>query len=360
MSSSRIKFSLEQSMAISLVRIIATFMIIACHIFQGYDHMLAWWFNVGVQVFLFMSGYLLAQSSYKTKYEYFSKRFLRIMVPYWILLLLVVPVYHFLGVKVNIARADVPYYLTGLIGLRRLFDVGLDHLWFMALIIICYVASMILHDVKDRLNELREVPFYIVLALIIGFLPYLESIALLPRTYAPWVATFILGFVISYRYKGRIPIVFGIALTAATLYTTGLRIYNENFVRWNRLPRDFVPWSKFLLGSFIFVLLYVIFKRVNFKAMPKLSKVIKVIDSYTYEIFLVHQIVILGSLSLLYLTTSKGVNILIILGITTVGAVVLKWLCNLAYDRFLPLLGRLPIVKRAKEDEMTSQEQASV
>ncbi|MFY9451195.1 MAG: hypothetical protein WAQ09_05590, partial [Bacillota bacterium] len=91
-----------------------------------------------------------------------------------------------------------------------------------------------------------------------------------------------------------------------------------------------------------------------------LSKVIKVIDSYTYEIFLVHQIVILGSLSLLYLTTSKGVNILIILGITTVGAVVLKWLCNLAYDRLLPLLGRLPIVKRAKEDEMTSQEQASV
>ncbi|MFA6693447.1 MAG: acyltransferase [Bacillota bacterium] len=355
MSSGRIRFSLNQSMAISVIRIISTLMIIACHIFQGYDHMLAWWFNVGVQVFLFMSGFLVAQSSYKTKYEYVTKRFQRILITYWILLLLAIPLYHFLGTKVRIPASDIPLYITGTIGIRRLFAVGLDHLWFLAVLVICYFVSMFLHDIKDKLQELKAIPFYLILALMIGFLPFLENISLLPRGYAPWVATFILGFVISYRYRGKIPVFFGIILTLATFYTTGMRIYNENFTRWNRLSPNFVPWSKFLLGSFIFVALYLILQKVNWEALPNLNKVLKVIDSYTYETYLTHQIVVLGPLSLLYLTASKPLNILIILAIVTASAIVLKWLCNLAYDRLLPLLGKLPLTKEKTEPEKATK-----
>ena len=47
--------------SISLVRLLAAIFIIACHIMQ-YLHMeLAWWFNVGVQMFLCMSGFLYGQ-----------------------------------------------------------------------------------------------------------------------------------------------------------------------------------------------------------------------------------------------------------------------------------------------------------
>lgn len=37
---------------ISFIRMIAMFSIILCHFFQYYHLELAWWFNVGVQVFL--------------------------------------------------------------------------------------------------------------------------------------------------------------------------------------------------------------------------------------------------------------------------------------------------------------------
>ncbi len=53
-----IPISDEESKAISLVRIMAMFSIVLCHVFQAYNNSLAWRFNVGVQVFLVLSGYL--------------------------------------------------------------------------------------------------------------------------------------------------------------------------------------------------------------------------------------------------------------------------------------------------------------
>lgn len=52
----KIKSSYDYS--VSLIRLIATIFIITCHIMQYLSIELAWWFNVGVQIFLCMSGYL--------------------------------------------------------------------------------------------------------------------------------------------------------------------------------------------------------------------------------------------------------------------------------------------------------------
>lgn len=331
MSNGSIRFSLNQSMAISLVRIISTLMIIMCHVFQGYNHILAWWFNVGVQVFLFMSGFLLAQSTYETKFEYIQKRFKRIMIPYWLLLIMAIPVYYITGTKIRIPFNEIPLYITGTIGIRRIFVVGLDHLWFLAVLVICYIVSMLLHDVKDKLKELNTVPFYLILITSLSFLPSLEHINLLPLGYAPWLATFILGFLISYRYEGKIPRLFALVLGILTIYTSGVRVYNEHFARINLLSPYFVPWSKFLLGSFIFVSLYLLFVKIDWRLMPRINKWVKVIDSYTYETYLTHQNFILGPLSLLYFTSSKTVNLLVISVLIVISTIVLKKITTMVY-----------------------------
>lgn len=49
----KIKSSYDYS--VSLIRLIATIFIITCHIMQYLSIELAWWFNVGVQIFLCMS-----------------------------------------------------------------------------------------------------------------------------------------------------------------------------------------------------------------------------------------------------------------------------------------------------------------
>ena len=51
----------EHFYSISLLRMVAMLSIVSCHIFQYYGNFLAWWFNVGVQIFLCISGYLYGQ-----------------------------------------------------------------------------------------------------------------------------------------------------------------------------------------------------------------------------------------------------------------------------------------------------------
>ena len=47
---------------ISVIRILAMLSIVVCHIFQAQNNQIAFWLNVGVQVFLFMSGYFLLRA----------------------------------------------------------------------------------------------------------------------------------------------------------------------------------------------------------------------------------------------------------------------------------------------------------
>lgn len=60
--------------AISYSRFIAMVMIVLCHFFQFYNNELAWWFNVGVQIFLIISGFLYGMKSIEDPCLFYSDR----------------------------------------------------------------------------------------------------------------------------------------------------------------------------------------------------------------------------------------------------------------------------------------------
>lgn len=81
----KIKSSYDYS--ISLIRLIATIFIITCHIMQYLSVELAWWFNVGVQIFLCMSGYLYGKKEKITdKLTFYKKNFTKILVDYYVVI----------------------------------------------------------------------------------------------------------------------------------------------------------------------------------------------------------------------------------------------------------------------------------
>ena len=72
---------------ISLLRLIATLSILICHIFQFYNNFLAWWLNVGVVVFLIISGYLYGLREYtfisiKEKLDFSLKFYYKVFVKF--------------------------------------------------------------------------------------------------------------------------------------------------------------------------------------------------------------------------------------------------------------------------------------
>lgn len=120
--------------SISFARMIAMLLIIACHFLQYYDNELAWWLNVGVQMFLFISGYL-----YADKKTDLRSQFLKILIPYYIFVLAACVVWTLFSAEANLM--DVLSIIT----LRSYGNfIGLHHLWFISYILFAYLLTPLL------------------------------------------------------------------------------------------------------------------------------------------------------------------------------------------------------------------------
>lgn len=84
-------------------------------------------------------------------------------------------------------------------------------------------------------------------------------------------------------------------------------------------------WLHCVLAIFVFSLLYTTLSKRNIT----LLKCLQFVNNISYEVYLIHHILILGPLSLLFLTQSKTINILLILIITIVLSYALNQLMNL-------------------------------
>ena len=71
--------------AISVIRVLSMMMILLCHLFMWLNiDMLAMLFNVGVEVFLLISGYLYSNREIGAPIEFIKKRWIKICIPLYI------------------------------------------------------------------------------------------------------------------------------------------------------------------------------------------------------------------------------------------------------------------------------------
>ena len=110
--------SLYESIAIKHLRAFAILLIISCHLLQGLGSSLAFVFNVGVQIFLVISGFLYGRKTICTR-MWLRKRFVAVYIPYIIFLIIVFPIFFlFSPENVNSSKVvahvlDIQEYLGG-------------------------------------------------------------------------------------------------------------------------------------------------------------------------------------------------------------------------------------------------------
>lgn len=76
------------------------------------------------------------------------------------------------------------------------------------------------------------------------------------------------------------------------------------------------------LGVFLFLLMKLLFDKINFVNYSKIIKLLDITDSYNYEIYLVHQFLILGPFSKMAITSAPFVNgVLAMIGIILLSAI---------------------------------------
>ena len=81
----------------------------------------------------------------------------------------------------------------------------------------------------------------------------------------------------------------------------------------------FRNYNHVMLGVFLFLFMRMIFCRLELR---KIQRILNISDQYSYEVYLVHQFLILGPMSLMMITPLVGLNIVIIL----IGIFTFAWL----------------------------------
>ncbi len=294
--------------AVSYIRLIAMCFIIICHFLQYYNNELAWWFNVGVQIFFIMSGFLYGGKQINDPISFIKKQFKKILIPYYMFLFPVSIIYFiFNRQSITIASFIKSVFCVGTID-------GLEHLWFVGYILFCYILTPYLFCIKKKLETSSIIKITLVSLSCLGFV-VIYSTLLHSYFNGSRICCYIIGYFMAVyysRYGYGIMKVFAILFSAVAIPTNIVRIYLKYFCI---IPQDSIVEKLFgfsegymhlVLGAMIFLLLFILLRKA------KSCLLIEKTDGYSYYIYIVHQLFILSPFTLMDITNYNVLNLVIV------------------------------------------------
>ena len=310
---------MNKDYTISFIRLLAMFLIITCHLFQYYDNGLYKVFNVGVQIFLVISGYLYGAKKREAVLPFIGKQLRKILVPYWVFLTFATLMY----------LAFFPEYLSTTIVVDSFLTIGtirgIGHLWFIKYILLCYCLVPLLGIIRDRMESAGRMLVAALLAMtVIEFA--LRPFYLIDGVH---LNCFILGYTLRCVEKTESRrtmnvmhtsiIMLAIIANAMKLMIIDgyLTIDSDSSVRF------IMEYAHLLFGASIFILLH------RFLAIRNENAVLRFSDRYSYHIYLVHQFFILSPFAIMTLTGLNILNYVLAYACSCLGGVLLYQACNL-------------------------------
>lgn len=103
-----------------------------CHILQHYNNVLCYWFNVGVQIFFIISGYLYGGKAFGNPVRFIKRQLKKILIPYYVVILIILLSYIVVcPEQLHVTSVIEAVFCAGTIP-------GVGHLWFVGYILLCY------------------------------------------------------------------------------------------------------------------------------------------------------------------------------------------------------------------------------
>lgn len=294
------KISQSESIALSMVRVFAMALIVSCHVAQCYDLQIAWILNVGVQMFFFMSGFLYGKVDIPSSpFAFYKKRFVKVYLPYLFWVVLVVSVYAIFHLyKPNFWQMVL--YLFNLQWFSTPID-GLNHLWFLTVLMVGYLLT----PWVKRL--LKKTPLIFISVFLICCVVEFLIVKKFYSFFA-WVALYFMGLLYGSFYSKKLSNIV-LAVSAVILIGLGTLYVSDRLALVDY--RYFNIWLHWMLGLFLFVLLFRVLPHLV-KSDKKYAAVLH-FDHISYEVYLTHHPLILGPLSMMFITDSSWLNILLML-----------------------------------------------
>lgn len=311
----------KRDLSISFVRMLAMMFIVICHVMQYYDVELAWWFNIGVQIFLCISGYLYGRKRILDILVFYRKNFVKILIDYEIVV--------FAAVAATVLFTDTVITVEEIAGavLTVSTIAGGAHLWFIPTILMCYLLTPLYERIFSRAEQSHKL--LVPAAVLLFVMNELVFRQMFSYFNAAWINCYLIGFALRRFQQYR----FWYTGSAWLLTLTGaVCISIQASVRYLQLITLTDAWRPFyypvcdyghvFLGVALFCSGRVLLR--PFCNINLIQRILRLSDRYSYQIYLTHHFFILGPLSLMALTANSYVNVVLILLLTVLTAVLLQ------------------------------------
>lgn len=307
----------QESVFVSISRVLAMLMIVACHILQAYDNNWAYVFNDGVQMFFLLSGFLYGRKDDIKYRNFLLSRLKKVYFPYLIYFAITVLCLTLFS-KVQISWNQIVVYVLNLQGFVGKPIEGLNHLWFLSVLMLCYVLTPVI-------KKLLRKKFWVTVLglLIIAIVEYL----LLQKKYAlfTWVALYVLGIIIGekeIKYAKWVGLLSVCATVLIFSALSGIDALNQS--AYSHIS----VWLHVSLSLSILTIFYFVLTKL-LTDQCKVPRIFGWLDKYSYEIYLVYHLFILGSCSMLFVFNNKLISIVLVIVCTMVSAVLIKLLSKI-------------------------------
>lgn len=321
----------SRDICLSFVRFVATLLIVLCHILQHYGYWTAFWFNCGVQIFIFISGFIFGQKEIRDDLKFIVKRLCRILLDYYVCLPINLLILYLVSPK-SITWNGV----SGLLFFNSTIIPALGHLWFIPTICFLYIITPLLKKIITNLEQflaervrskgLAKVLFFSILFILFMWIPkFIGPLSLVNC----WIYT--LGLLAGRRHarnpESKAWLNWGliIALPASFIGTTACILHEQCgrisfFTRHPRLYTDwFYPFNHAALGIALFCVLYLLEARFGF--FRRAGRLAELSDKYSYDVYLTHHLWIQNPVSLFnlpYAFILKLIMVMVVIAIQTV------------------------------------------
>lgn len=319
----------EKDYSISFVRFVATIMIIVCHIYQYYCVSWTFWFNAAIQIFFFMSGFLYANKEISDPIKFMIGRFKRILIPYYLFVVVACAI-GLIFAPEECTWQDVMELLVLRVDGNYL---ALHNLWFVGHIMLLYFMTPLILKWMNYIEQKKKA--VTVLAIILTFVGMYLFIALYTE-YKPYsIICYFMGIVYG-RAKVRCKKGFIISIDIIVVVIMLISCSLQYYVQENHL-QDMIDANKYdmyiewqtvnhvLMGMGLFVVLSSIYKLFNRLSKNNLcGAFLDLSDRYSYNIYIVHQIFILGAFSLYAVIDNVWIATVAVFAASILSAIVLQ------------------------------------
>ena len=153
----------EKDYSISSIRLIAFTFIVGCHLCQYYQHPMRSWLNVGVQMFLFISGHLYGGGGKRTTLDFYINRVKKVLLPYYLTISTFLLTH---VIFLNKAFTKIDFFELYICNANTTIQGG-EHLWYIPLILLCYLLTPIFLDLINYNDKRKMLIIVLILCLAV-------------------------------------------------------------------------------------------------------------------------------------------------------------------------------------------------